>query len=197
LTRRQVKRPSKRRTAKPPTTPPTTGPTAIVLFDGLSVDSGGAVVKDCGEVVVIKEENTEPSEVTSEFVVIAVGGGVVTTGISVVVDVDVSVEVSEYNEGVGVDVGIEGVKEEDDEIEVEVEEHEDPKRVVNTVTGTSTVCVAGTITVVGTPGEVINEVVIVGRQGEDGSTCAQVLITRVDTESDPVEMDSVDVVTKL
>ena len=38
---------------------------------------------------------------------------------------------------------------------------------------------------------------IVGRHGEEESTTAQVLITTVDTESDPVEMDSVDVVTKL
>ena len=91
--------------------------------------------------------------------VITVGGGVVTTGISVTVDddvsVDVSVEVSEAETesdddvGVGVGVGIEGVDEADDEIELE--EHEVPKRVVNAVTGTLIVNIAGTTTVVAAP----------------------------------------------
>lgn len=40
---------------------------------------------------------------------------------------------------------------------------------------------------------------IVGRHGEEDPTCAQVSVLRttVDTEPGPVEMDSVDVVTKL
>ena len=57
------------RTANPPTTPPTTGPAAIFFCDGLSVDTARTVVAACVEVVVNEERNTEPSEVTSEFVV--------------------------------------------------------------------------------------------------------------------------------
>lgn len=68
----------------------------------------------------------EPLEVTNEFVVMMVDDGVVITGIGVVDDVDDDVE----TEGVG---------------------HEGPKRVVNTVTGTSTVNVANTVTVVALP----------------------------------------------
>lgn len=131
------------------------------------MDRAGTELGDCDEVVVNKERNIEPSEVISEFVVITEGDGVVMKSV-VVVDDDgdgESVEVREAEKGVdegvgvnvnvdvgvgvGVDVGIEGVDEADDEIELE--EHEDPKRVVNTVTGTLTVNVAGTITVVASP----------------------------------------------
>ena len=160
-TRRQVKRPSKRRTAKPPTTPPTTGPAAILLFEEVTVDTARTVVTGDGvDNDVNEERNIEPSEVTSELVMITVGDGVVTTDVNDD-DVDVSVEVSEseneVDDGVGVDVnvGVEGVVV-DDEIEREdredeLEEHEDPKRVDNTVTGTLTVNVVGTITVVVLP----------------------------------------------
>lgn len=160
MTRRQDKKPSKRRTTKPPATPPATGPTAILLSDGLFVDCARTVVAGDG-VAVNEERNVEPSEVTSEFVVTTVGGGVVTTGINVVVDDDESVGVSEGgNEGVNVGVGVGVVNEGDGENGVE--EQADPKKVINTVTGTSTVCVAGTKTVVVSPGKVINEDVIVG-----------------------------------
>lgn len=47
------------------------------------------------------------------------------------------------------------------------------------------------------PGKVIKEDETVGRHGEVGSTKAQVLISTVDTEPNPVEMDSENVVTKL
>jgi hypothetical protein len=120
------------------------------------VDSARAVEGDCVEVVVKAERNTEPSEVTYELVIITMGGGVVTTGIGVEVVDDVSVEVSEgENEGVGigvgVGVGVGGVGENGEENGVE--EHEDPKRVDNTVTGTSNVNVAGTKIVVIPPEE--------------------------------------------
>lgn len=106
----------------------------------------------------------EPSAVTREFVVRTRGGGVVTTtGAGVVDDLgDVSeaeAEAEDEDEE-DLDVVFEEVDESVDEIELE--EHEDPKRVVNTVTGTSTVNVAGTSTVVVLPGRVINEVVIAG-----------------------------------
>jgi hypothetical protein len=76
--------------------------------------------------------------------------------------VSVEVEVSEAgNEadddvglGVGVGVGVVGVGVDIvgvDEADDELDEHEDPKRVVNTVTGTLTVNVAGTIIVVVAP----------------------------------------------
>ena len=137
------------------------------------MDSARTVVAACVEVVVNEERNVEPSEVTSEFVVMTVGGGVVTTGINVAVDDDVSVEVEvseaeneadddvgvgveSVDVAVGVDVGvdvgvgvgvvIEGAVETD-----ELEEHEDPKRIVDTVTGTLTVNVAGTVIVVVLP----------------------------------------------
>lgn len=160
------------------------GPGATFLFDGLPVDNARTVVAGSIEVVVNEERNTEPSEVTSEFVAITVGGGVVTTGISVAVDdEDVSVnevEVSEVENGVdddvldvgvgvvgvgvdvdvdvgvsvGVDVGVDvgvGVVIEGVDEDIEFEEHEDPKSVVRTVTGTLTVNVAGTIIVVVLP----------------------------------------------
>ena len=123
---------------------------------GLTVDSARTVVTGDGvDIDVNEERNTEPSEVTSELVMITEGDGVVTTDI--VDDVVVSVEVGEAeNDGVdvdvGVNVGVEKVDVVDDEIEREErEEHEDPKRVVNTVTGTLTVNVVGTITVVVLP----------------------------------------------
>jgi len=48
------------------------------------------------------------------------------------------------------------------------------------------------------PGKVINDVVIVTEHGEDTfGSCEQVRNTVVDTESGPVEMDGVDVVTRL
>ena len=80
------------------------------------------------------------------------GGGVVTTGVSDDVDDGVSVEDGEnvgvVDVGVGVDVE-NGVNEDDDG--VGVEEQKDPKKVANTVTGTSIVSVAGTVTVVAAP----------------------------------------------
>jgi hypothetical protein len=165
LTTRQVKRPSKRSKAKPPRTPPTTGPVATFLSDGLAVDWAWRVVAEYVEVEVNKERNVEPSAVTREFVVTTRGGGVVTTTGAGVVDElgDVSeaeAEDEDEDEEEDLDVVFEEVDESVDEIELE--EHEDPKRVVNTVTGTSTVNVAGTLTVVVLPGRVINEVVIVG-----------------------------------
>jgi len=163
------------------------------------VDTAKAVVGDCVEVIVYEVKNVEPSEVTNKFVVITVGGGVFTTGISVIVDDDVSVEVGEgENEGVGesvgVGVGIGGVDEDDDDIGVD--EQNDPKKVVNTVTGTSTVSVAGTVTVEVSPGRVINDVENVGIHGEDDPN-TQVLITTVDTEPGAVETNWENVVTKL
>lgn len=45
------------------------GPAVIFLSDGVSVDCARTVVAACVEVVINEERNTEPSEVTSEFVV--------------------------------------------------------------------------------------------------------------------------------
>ncbi|KAF8808971.1 hypothetical protein BYT27DRAFT_7210324 [Phlegmacium glaucopus] len=129
------------------------GPGLIFLPDGLPVDWAPTVIAGCVEVDTKREVNVDPSEVISEFVVKIVGGGVVTTDEDVVVD-NVSVEIDEVDDEVDSvdvveDVGVEEVDESD--VGVELEEHEDPKRVVNTVTGTSTVNVAGTVTVVVLP----------------------------------------------
>ena len=64
-------------------------------------------------------------------------------------EVEVESEVIVVDDDEEVVVNIEEVDEPEDE--VEVEEHEDPKRVVDTVTGTLTVKVAGTVTVVALP----------------------------------------------
>ena len=92
--------------------------------------------------------NVEPSEVTSELVVTTVGDGVVTiTGKgAVVVGDDVSVEVKAEVSGVEAEADV-NVDVEEVDNEFELEWHEDPKRVINTVTGTLTVNVAGTLTV--------------------------------------------------
>ena len=123
---------------------------------------------------------------TSEVEVTSRGGGVVTITGAAVIDDDVLGDVSEAevkveddNEDDDIDVCLAVDKAVD---EIEFEEHEDPKRVANTVTGTLTVSIAGTLTVavlpesfgkslrtnslfskIGcVPGRVTNEVVIVG-----------------------------------
>jgi hypothetical protein len=195
--------------------------------DGVVTMKGRAVAGNV-EVDVKEEINVEPSEVTSEFVVMTTGDGVVTMKV-IDVDVvdDVSVEGVEMEkvgveaEDEGVEVGVEvgvvvgfvvGVEvgvEVDVVVGVEVDvvvgvvlgvvgvvlgvvlgvvgvvvgvvlgvvvgivvgvvddevglvEHEDPKRVATTVTGTLTVNIACTSTVVVLPGRVINEVVSEG-----------------------------------
>lgn len=155
-------------------TPPMMGPGDTLLFEEeLPVDWASIVTAACVEVDVKEVKKVDPSEVTSELVVKMVGGGVeITTDMGVVVVVVdvvdivddgsvVSVEVDGEDEGedegeedgeedrvdVGVDVGVE----EGDVEGEEISEHEDPKRVVTTVTGTSTVNVVGTVTVVVLP----------------------------------------------
>ena len=104
------------------------------------MDRSGTLVGDGDEVVGKEERYADPSEGTSE------GKGVATIGISVVDD---DVSVGENGGGVDEGVGVGVEKSSDDEIGVE--EQKVPKRVFNTVTWTSTVSVAGTVTVVVSP----------------------------------------------
>lgn len=104
------------------------------------MDRSGTLVGDGDEVVGKEERYADPSEGKSE------GEGGATIGISVVDD---DVSVGENGGGVDEGVGVGVEKSSDDEIGVE--EQKVPKRVFNTVTWTSTVSVAGTVTVVVSP----------------------------------------------
>lgn len=108
------------------------------------MDRSGTLVGDGDEVVGKEERYADPSEGKSE------GEGGATIGISVVDD-GVSVDVRKGENGGGVDEGVGVGVEKSSDDEIGVEEQKVPKRVFNTVTWTSTVSVAGTVTVVVSP----------------------------------------------